>query len=241
MKTFIKLILQKLLGFRNYLYIFSRFIILKLPRDKNEKDFLHFIKLLPPDGTVLDIGANIGVMSYYLARSSPSRNVIAFEPIPYNYDNLLRIKRKFRLDNITLQKTALGNEEGEIEMILPVEHSVRFHGLAHVKDKDTQDKNKGELYRCPVHKLDNLLQDNKDIKGIKIDVENFEFHVLKGAEQLLRKNMPIIYCELWDNENRVNTMQLLTGMGYSVLVLEGGSLEPFEPDKHTTQNFFFKV
>jgi hypothetical protein len=56
------------LGLDNYLFLFSLFIIKKLRWDKNEKDFIHFLNLLPREGIVLDIGANIGVMSYYLAR-----------------------------------------------------------------------------------------------------------------------------------------------------------------------------
>ena len=60
MKTFVKYILQKILGLKTYLYVFARFIIVKLKWDKKEKDFFHFLKLLPDNGIVLDLGANIG-------------------------------------------------------------------------------------------------------------------------------------------------------------------------------------
>lgn len=42
MKNFTKYILQKLLGFRNYLFVFCLFKIKTLHSDKNEKDFLYF-------------------------------------------------------------------------------------------------------------------------------------------------------------------------------------------------------
>lgn len=242
LKTAIKYILQRLLGFRNYLYIFSLFIIWKLKWDKNEKDFFHFLDFLPEAGIVLDIGANIGVMSYYLARNHPERKVVAFEPIPYNYENLLRIKQRFNLKNLVTYSWALGDENGTTDMILPIEKSVRFHGLAHVQHKSIDKLNKGEIFPCPIHKLDSVDELNDpgaQITGIKIDVENFEYYVLKGGTELLKKHKPIIYSELWDNENRKNTIELLTQLGYSVKVVERNELVSWDPGKHATQNFFF--
>ena len=42
-----------------------------------------------------------------------------------------------------------------------------------------------------------------------MDVENFEIHVLKGATHLIERCKPLIYIELWDNENRKACMQFL--------------------------------
>jgi FkbM family methyltransferase len=218
------------------------FIIWKLKWDKNEKDFLHFMQLLPAEGTVLDIGANIGVMSYYLTKNYPKRQVFAFEPIPYNYDNLSKIKRKFALSNLTLYACALGDTDGTVDMVLPVENSVRFHGLAHVQHETITEKNQGEVFQCPVRQLDSIDELNKSdilITGIKIDVENFEYFALKGGTAFLKKHKPIIYSELWDNENRKKTMNLLTQLGYSIQVIENNELISWQAEKHTTQNFFF--
>ena len=243
MKTIFKYILQRILGFKNYLYLFSLFIIKKLPWDKNEKDFLFFLDMLPEEGVVLDIGANLGVMSYYLAKNHPARKVMAFEPIPYNFRNLTRIVRKFKLSNIQLFQLALGDKNGTVEMVLPVEHSVRFHGLAHVKHESIREKNEGEVFERPVKRLDDVIEEynlaDQKIKGIKIDVENFEYYVLKGAENLLKQHKPLIYCELWDNENRKMTMEFLKSFGYKVRVLENKKLTDYLPERHTTQNFFF--
>jgi FkbM family methyltransferase len=242
LKTLIKLFLQKILGFSNYLFLFSLVIIKKLRWDRNEKDFLHFLSLLPADGVVLDIGANIGVMSYYLAKATKQRIVHAFEPIPYNFKNLERIKRKYKLDNLSLHLLALGDEDGSIEMVLPMQNSVRFHGLAHVKSESSAVQNEDEIFNCPILRLDNfkpLKEGSGRITGIKMDVENYEYLVLKGATELLKKHKPVIYCELWDNENRVQSMKLLNDLGYRTQVLEKDNLVDFIPEKHTTQNFFF--
>jgi FkbM family methyltransferase len=242
LKTALKYILQKIFGFRRYLYLFSLFTIWGLKWNRREKDFLHFLKILPENGAVLDIGANIGVMSYYLAKKSPGCKVMAFEPIPYNYENLLKIKQRFKLQNLATFPYALGDADGKVNMVMPVENSVRFHGLAHVQHESIQDLNKGEVFQCPVHKLDSIKELNYPgikITGIKIDVENFEYYVLKGGKSLLEKHRPVIYSELWENENRTLTMKLLTSLKYSTKVIDNGILVPWNPAIHFTQNFFF--
>jgi FkbM family methyltransferase len=241
-KTIIKYLLQKTLGFEKYLFLFSLFIIKKLRWDRNERDFLHFLNLLPEEGIALDIGANIGVMSYYLARKHTNRKVFAFEPVPYNFRNMEKIKTRYALENLSIFQIALGDQNGKINIVLPVQKSVRFHGLAHVVTNANQGKKEGEVFERPVYRLDDfnpLREKSLPVTGIKIDVENHEYFVFKGAAELIQKHKPIIYCELWDNENRKQSMELLTRLGYQTMILENGKLTAYIPVKHTTQNFFF--
>jgi len=244
MKTLIKFILQKIFGFKNYLFIFSLYIVSTLKRNRKEGDFLHFLSLLNGNSTVLDIGANIGVMSIYLARKFPDSDVFSFEPVPDNLHALHRLIRFFKLKNITVFETALGNFEGTAEIVLPEQNHVKFHGLSHIKDIAGTEKDTGLRYQVPMHMLDKMVEMQslvKPLAGIKIDVENYEFFVLEGAKNLLEKYKPIIYAELWDNKNRENCMGLLTEIGYQIFVLENGVLVKFEASKHHTQNFFFQI
>ncbi len=239
-KNKIKYILQKIFGFEKYLYIFSIFIIKKLPWDKKEKDFLHFMKMIPNEGTLLDIGANIGVMSFYFAKKKPKARVIAFEPIRINYNNLERIIKKYKIKNITIRKHALGLEDGEIEMVMPVVDSVKLHGLSHVLHNSIKEYNEGNIFKVPISKLDSiesLKNKTLPVNAIKIDIENFEYFALKGGEELIRNNMPIIYAELWEGDNRKLTFDLLTNLGYSINVVDKGQLVSFT--KQVKQNFIF--
>ncbi|MEW6702255.1 MAG: hypothetical protein AB1298_06005, partial [Bacteroidota bacterium] len=68
MKNKIKCVLQKLLGFRGYLFVFSIFKIFTLKYDKKEGVFLELLNHLSNDSIVLDIGANIGIMTVLLAK-----------------------------------------------------------------------------------------------------------------------------------------------------------------------------
>lgn len=196
--------------------------------------------MIPEGSDVLDIGANIGIMSYYLSQKVGSGSVFAFEPIPHNLAALNWIKRKFNLNNVTISDVALGNENGTTKMVMPVVDQVKKQGLSHVLSDDIKDFNEGDTFTATISKLDDFdAIKNLDIKAIKIDVENFEYHVFLGAEQTLRQHLPIIYCELWDNPNRYKCFDFMRTLGYSVMFKQGERLEHFDDKNHQTQNFFF--
>jgi FkbM family methyltransferase len=244
LKNLVKYILQKLLGFQRYLYIFSLFKIRTLHNDKKEKDFLFFLNLIPVGGIILDIGANIGIMTEYLARVH-NTTVFAFEPIPHNLDVLKKVITHFNLKNVNICNYALGNEDGEAEMVMPVINAVKMQGLSHVVHDTITENNKGERFKIQVKKLDNIaeiMNTAKPVTAIKMDVENFEYFVLDGAKELLKKYKPIVYCELWDNENRKKCFDLMKSLGYEVKVLVNSGLVVYTEGLakvYSTQNFFF--
>ena len=77
------------------------------------------------------------------------------------------------------------------------------------------------------------------ITAIKLDVENFEYFVLDGGKQTIIKHRPIIYTELWENENRDKCFNFIRNLNYSIKVLQNNELVDFDKKIHTTQNFFF--
>lgn len=241
MKTFVKKILQGLFGFDHYLYIFARFIIITLKRNRKEGDFMYFLRLLKNGDTLLDIGANIGVMTVHLAKRFPDSHILAFEPMPCNIRTFQRVVRHYKFKHVTLLQTALGNQTGEVNMILPTEKKVRMHGLSHVVDSSIKDFVHGEVHRAPLARLDDIreLEGLPPIGGIKIDVENYEFFVLEGGLSTIRRYRPVIYIELWDNENRQRCFDLMKSIQYNIKVLVQGQLIDFDPALHQKQNFFF--
>ncbi|MCE3281073.1 MAG: methyltransferase FkbM family [Bacteroidetes bacterium] len=241
MKNAAKYILHTLLGFKNYLFIFSLFKIYSLKRDKKEKDFFQFLQLIPEGTAVLDIGANIGIMTAHLARIKNS-TVFCFEPMPNNIDAFKRIVNHFNLKNVVLFEIALGNTEGEAEMVMPVISSVRMQGLSHVVHESIPENNEGERFKVPLKVLDEmpeLINSDKRISAIKIDVENFEFFVLDGAKRLMEKNKPVVYAELWDNDNRYKCFDLFDSLNYKTYVAVDDKLVLFNPSEHVKQNFIF--
>lgn len=242
MKVKIKYLLQNVMGFQTYLFVFALFVIAKLRWDKKEKDFFHFLKLLPEEGIILDIGANIGATSYYLSKSRPQSIVFSFEPLEVNMNILRRIKKMFKLENIIEFQMAVGDSNNMQEMVMPVVENVPMHGLSHVIHNEITELNSGIHYQVPMIRLDDFdhLHHLKErVSGIKIDVENFEYFALKGAENLIIKHKPIIYCELWDNHNRHKCIYYLNNLNYTAYVLENNKLLPLDDKMHYKHNFFF--
>ncbi len=227
------------MGFRTYLYVFAIFKIKTLRSDSKEKDFFHFLSLLEDGkGAVLDVGANIGIMTVHLANKLPNSTVHAFEPIPDNLSVLKRIIAKFNLKKIKIHEVAVGETSGNVQMILPHQGKTKMQGLSHVKHESITEWNEGEEFSVPLNTLDNLLN-GEPIQGIKIDIENFEYYALKGGKRILESNHPIIYAELWDNENRSNCIDLLTSMNYKPHVVVNNELTVFDETQHKNQNFIF--
>jgi len=213
-----------------------------LRKDKNEKDFFAFLHLLPANTTVLDIGANIGIMTVHLARTVKGVAVYSFEPMPNNIVAFKRIIKYFKLDNVKLFEIALGNSEGEVEMVMPIISNVKMQGLSHVVHDSIPENNEGERIQVPLKMLDNMIELTncpKRISGIKIDVENFEFFVLDGAKQLIAKNRPVVYAELWENENREKCFELFKSLNYKTIVVVDKKAVEFDKTIHKTQNFIF--
>ena len=242
MKSVIKKLLQLLLGFNNYLFLFSLFTIYTLKWNKKERDFLFFLKLIPKEGVILDIGANIGIMTVHLGKRFRNSKIFAFEPIPNNLKTLQQIINFFNLNNITVCDYALGNENGQIEMVMPVVDSVKMQGLSHVVHDSIKEYNDGHKFKVKVNKLDDVNELKKSgikLTAIKMDVENFEFFVLEGGKKLIEKHKPVIYTELWDNLNRDECFKMLRELNYHVKILENNRLVSYSKLKHKTQNFFF--
>jgi FkbM family methyltransferase len=238
-KNTIKYILQTLLGFKTYLYVFALFKIKTLASDKKERDFFHFLKLMKDGkGDVLDIGANLGIMTVHLAQHLPNTQIHAFEPIPTNVSVLRKIIRKFQLKKTTVHEIALGDSPGIVKMVIPELGKAKQQGLSHVKHESIPDLNEGEEFEVKMDRLDNIIN-GQAIQGIKIDVENFEYFALKGGKRILEQNHPIIYAELWENENRTNCFSLLSEMGYTTHVIENETLVKYDSSKHCKQNFIF--
>ena len=218
MKNGVKYVLQKTLGLQTYLYVFALYKIRTLRSDKKENDFFTFLSMLKDGkGDVLDIGANLGIMTVHLANHLPNSTIHAFEPMPTNASILKRIIAKFNLKKAKIHEVALGDDSGTVKMVLPVNGATVMQGLSHVKHESITEWNEGKEVDVKLDKLDNIIN-GQVIQGIKIDVENFEYFALKGGTRIISAHHPIIYAELWDNENRKQCFDLLSSFNYSVFV-----------------------
>jgi len=73
--------------------------------------------------TLVDIGAHVGVMSIYLAKTYPFIKVYAVEPDPFNYACLIRNLERNGVTNVTAINTAVSGDGGRKTLYVDVSDS----------------------------------------------------------------------------------------------------------------------
>ena len=157
-----------------------------------EPEMVKLLKILAINSqTILDIGANIGCTAILFGKLS--KNVYAFEPSPtaflYLEENISNSGR----NNVFPQNIGLGSEPGESTLTFaPSNRSGGFvSNLTQATTGHTTEK-------IVIRQLDDVVDslELQDIDFIKIDVEGFEGHVLRGATKMLSSNRPVCVLEL---------------------------------------------
>jgi FkbM family methyltransferase len=234
--------MHTLLGYNRYLKVFSIFKIKTLRFDSRKSDFLFFNRFLADEATVLVIGACTGITTIPLAQNHYHRKIIAYEPLVSNFNALKKVVDYYRLTNISLFNTGLGNKTEQVEMVLPIVNGIKKQGLAHVKTLNTEGFNTGVSEIIEIDKLDHRKELQQiTIGAIKLVAENFELQVLEGAKELILKNRPLIYCELWDNEKRKIVLDLIQSWNYDVFYNKQNQLCLYDPIAYKGKNYFFKA
>ncbi len=167
-------------------------------------------KILKPGATAIDVGANIGLITLFMARAvGPTGHVFAFEPAPENVKLLQKNIEANGYTNITVVSAAVSDHVGTLKLFLsdfnPGDHRI-YNPEEKIKDWQKNDavydklvSEKREAINVQVASLDIFLKDyKKPISFIKMDVQGAEGGVLKGMMGILEKNKNIqIMTEFW--------------------------------------------
>ena len=146
-----------------------------------------FSQIVRPGDTVMDIGANIGIVTLWLSRLvGETGQVHAFEPNPELLKILNATFDRNQVSNIHLHPIALGAEQGQLELRVPRVNAGNASLLYH------RDLSDCDVYKVPVRPLSQIIEENHltSIRLIKIDVEGFGANVLKGAEKIFESVRP---------------------------------------------------
>lgn len=169
--------------------------------------------LVPPDGVIFDLGANIGLYSLVFA-ANRSRRVYSFEPfdkaLVYLRDNI----RLNQLTNVEIHPIVLSDGEGVCRFSLDTVTQSTSHISA-----------EGEAgIELPCADLDSYMDKlNLPMPDlIKMDVEEADEAVLRGMKRLLHKRRTFIFVEggLRDGTGRIAAIDYLLGFGYSIWNLD---------------------
>ena len=178
--------------------------------------------LLPNGGTLLDIGANIGLVAIPATERCPIRT-LAFEPDPRNAELLRRNVALHSLETrIGVHQVALFSAEGAMTLARDAANH-GDHRLVSEKDpaRDT--------VVVQTARLDSILADGKLVRPLvaKIDTQGAEVDVLKGARETL-SHTDYAIVEVWPAglkrlsrqlEDLIN--EIAAEFRYARLLLEG--------------------
>jgi FkbM family methyltransferase len=166
---------------------------------------------LPEGGIFYDIGSNWGYFTLYAAANHKKLTIHAFEPLPDSYRDLASCVQQAGLSKIaTCHNFALSSETGEAFIKIPDHlHS----GSAEISRQDGQT-------RVATRRLDALDLPPPDF--IKLDAENHELEILRGAAQTLKTSRPFIVFEnkpdYMQPEKVLNVLFFLQELGYNFYV-----------------------
>ena len=176
---------------------------------KRHEGLAKVLGLLRPGETLIDIGANCGLLTVLAAKQvGPSGRVLAIEPLPAMLDRLRFNVETNDVTNVTIVPVALGDQSGEATL----------HVVAHQHGRSSFHKPKDTTYKIsvPVEPLLSILNEYGAgrIDVLKIDVEGYEDRVLlpffASAPEMLWPRTIL-------TENNERCINALLGYAYKVV------------------------
>lgn len=161
-----------------------------------EAPLLEYITTLGLTGVAVDVGANVGGHSLWLATMCGLR-VEAFEPLAYTQLRA-NVDLNHLGDRIRVHPVALGARAGVATLV----------GDGGAGGQLAM----AEVGSIRVHQLDSY--ELSDVALIKVDAEGMEALVLAGAGVTIARNRPLIFAEQWTAAKGDEVGEVLRPLGY---------------------------
>ena len=136
----------------------------------------------------IDLGANVGIFTQVLAECS--KHVYALEPDPENFRQLQQNMKNF--DNVSLYNCAASNMTGT-----EILHKSLINNGMHRLYQSALCFG-GQQIAVKTIRIDDLIIEQEKVEKIdfiKMDVEGFEYFVIVGMTELLKRDKPVIISE----------------------------------------------
>jgi FkbM family methyltransferase len=157
----------------------------------NSKNWHHFQSEhtpIGPEDIVIDCGAAEGLFSFYAAKKA--RMVYAIEPIP-SWQRSLK-KTFLQFENIEFINKGVGHKPAFMRMT----NDEIYSRISQTGDIEVE-----------ITTIDDLFMNSKNpISFIKADIEGYEFKMLLGAENVIKKYKPKISLTVYHDTNHPSEM-----------------------------------
>ncbi len=180
-----------------------------------ERPILEWIRKLGKTGVYVDCGAHVGNHTFYFSTFCNPSMVFAYEAHPKIFDILRRNRDRFGdPGNVILINSVVWSSSGMTVSLSDIPRNNAGH--THVVKS-------GSTKAGTVH-LDSvsMLYGENGVDIIKIDVEDTEMEVLKGAAQLISKRKPVIVAERHSKNQFDECNNFLKSFGYKNVASWGG-------------------
>lgn len=145
-----------------------------------EPETIAWIDDIPDGDTFIDIGANIGIYSLYMAATHPDSRVIVVEPVPVNRGRLSENIRINKFKNIDILHYMIGPDTATICC------NVGIRSPGHTYTKKLADIDDPDAEEIEQEKLDNITKYLNTRYHVKIDTDGSEGDIIGGAYLTLR-------------------------------------------------------
>jgi FkbM family methyltransferase len=169
----------------------------------------------------IDIGANIGAYSIFLADHEAVNSIQAFEPDPKNFAHLIaNVHLNDMADKITAHNIALSSRNGTADFFLARRiadnEEGKFNTGTSSLDFESNRHEQSNRVSVATRTADDFLKFSNKNLLIKIDVEGHEYDVLKGMKQTFAANNCLILIEVWRQyEDKVQRVEsIMQELGY---------------------------
>jgi len=197
----------------------------KIYADRAERELLR--KILFQGAVVVDVGANIGIYSKFLSRCvGPTGLVYSFEPSPDNFRRLSAATRD--LSNVRLTQAAVGERSGESKLY--VSDKLNVDHRAYKADGDSRRAVPTEMVA-----LDDYFKSGQRVDLIKMDIQGYELHALRGGQRVLQENPDVnLLLEFWPagleqaGVGWEELIEMLQGLNMNLTLVRTHDLVPFD-------------
>jgi FkbM family methyltransferase len=216
--------------------------LLRAADERAEPDLAFLRRVVGRGDYVVDAGAHMGLYTRFLSGLvGPDGRVYSVEPLPETHDVLVSNVRRLGLDNVVPLSFALSDEEGPLEMEIPVWPG----GGENLYEARAAAGGTGSSLRritVPARRLDTLVPQDR-IAFVKCDVEGHELRCLAGAAETVRRSRPVWLLEVWgDPDQRGSHADQVFGamaaLGYEAHCYDGAGVQPRRPGR-TSVNYWF--